>query len=97
MGDVSSIWPDLEQVVKWINEAGGVAVLAHPSRYKMTRTKGRRLMADFCDAGGQAIEVCAGNQVAWSSRKQWQQYVMSLIFMLLWVAISIIPIINGLG
>jgi len=63
VGDVSNIWPDLELVVKWINEAGGVAVLAHPSRYKMTRTKGRRLMADFCDAGGQAIEVCAGNQV----------------------------------
>lgn len=63
VGDVSSIWPDLEQVVQWIKEAGGIAVLAHPSRYKMTRTKTRRLMADFCDAGGQAIEVCAGNQV----------------------------------
>ena len=63
VGDVSSIWPDLEQVVKWINEAGGIAVLAHPSRYKMTRTKTRRLMADFSDAGGEAIEVCAGNQV----------------------------------
>ncbi len=63
VGDVSNIWPDLEKVVEWINAAGGIAVLAHPSRYKMTRTKRRRLMADFADAGGQAIEVCAGNQV----------------------------------
>lgn len=63
VGDVSNIWSDLEQVVEWINKAGGVAVLAHPSRYKMTRTKVRRLMADFSDAGGQAIEVCTGNQV----------------------------------
>jgi len=63
VGDISSVWPDLECVVEWINAAGVVAVLAHPSRYKMTRTKRRRLMADFSDAGGQAIEVCAGNQV----------------------------------
>jgi len=63
VGDVSNVWPDLEQVVQWISAAGGVAVLAHPSRYKMTRTKRRRLMADFADAGGQSIEVCAGNQV----------------------------------
>ena len=63
VGDISSVWPELECVVEWINAAGGVAVLAHPSRYKMTRTKRRRLMADFSDAGGQAIEVCAGNQV----------------------------------
>lgn len=63
VGDVSNVWPDLEQVVEWIKAAGGVAVLAHPSRYKMTHTKRRRLMADFADAGGAAIEVCAGNQV----------------------------------
>ena len=63
VGDVSNLWPDLEKVVEWINAAGGIAVVAHPSRYKMTRTKRRRLMADFADAGGQAIEVCAGNQV----------------------------------
>jgi len=63
VGDVSSVWPDVEQVVEWIHDAGGIAVIAHPSRYKMTRTKRRRLMADFADADGQAIEVCAGNQV----------------------------------
>lgn len=63
VGDISNVWPDLEQVVEWIHAAGVIAVLAHPSRYKMTRTKRRRLMADFADAGGQAIEVCAGNQV----------------------------------
>ena len=63
VGDISNVWPDLEQVIEWIHAAGGIAVLAHPSRYKMTRTKCRRLMADFSDVGGQAIEVCAGNQV----------------------------------
>ena len=63
VGDVSSVWPDMEQVIDWIHSAGGVAVVAHPSRYKQTRSKRRRMMMDFADAGGQAIEVCCGNQV----------------------------------
>lgn len=57
VGDVKCEWPALEEVVQWITAAGGQAVLAHPHRYKMTRTKRTQLVADFAEAGGQAIEI----------------------------------------
>lgn len=50
-------WPSVEETVAWITEAGGSAVLAHPARYKLTRTKLSRLIAAFQAAGGAAIEV----------------------------------------
>lgn len=56
-GDVKAFWPELPEVVRWITEAGGVAVLAHPRKYQLTATKLRELTADFRRAGGQAIEV----------------------------------------
>jgi len=56
-GDVKALWPDLSDVVKWIVEAGGVAVLAHPDSYKLTRTKMKLLLAAFSQAGGGAVEV----------------------------------------
>ena len=56
-GYVKTDWPDLIDAVRWIREAGGVAVLAHPGRYKLTRTKLDRLVKTFADAGGQALEV----------------------------------------
>ena len=54
---VKTDWPELPDAVRWIREAGGVAVLAHPGRYKLTRTKLDRLVKTFSDAGGQALEV----------------------------------------
>jgi hypothetical protein len=48
--------------VRWITEAGGVAVLAHPRKYQLTATKLRELTADFRRAGGQAIEVSTSGQ-----------------------------------
>lgn len=64
IGDVKHGWPDFERIVHWIREAGGVAVLAHPAKYKMTRTKLCSMVADFTEAGGAAIEVIAGWQTA---------------------------------
>jgi predicted metal-dependent phosphoesterase TrpH len=61
-GDVRQHWADLPQVVQWIREAGGIAVLAHPLKYKMTRTRLKRLLADFIHAGGQGMEVVSGQQ-----------------------------------
>jgi len=55
--DIKTVWPALSQVVEWIVEAGGVAVLAHPLRYKMTFSKLRQLAKAFKAAGGQAIEL----------------------------------------
>lgn len=61
-GDVKQQFPTLEAAVALIREAGGAAVLAHPNKYNLTRTKLRELLADFCAAGGQALEVISGRQ-----------------------------------
>jgi predicted metal-dependent phosphoesterase TrpH len=57
---VSTDWADLGQAIQWINQAGGVAVLAHPLRYKLTPKWMKRLLADFKQAGGKGIEVVTG-------------------------------------
>jgi predicted metal-dependent phosphoesterase TrpH len=61
-GDVKAFWPELADVVQWIVQAGGAAVIAHPLKYRFTRMKLRRLVIDFREAGGQAIEVLSGRQ-----------------------------------
>lgn len=57
---VSTIWADLHDAVNWINLAGGIAVVAHPLRYKMTASWMRRFLAFFKEIGGQGIEVVTG-------------------------------------
>ncbi len=61
-GDVKAFWPELARVVGWIVDAGGVAVIAHPLKYRFTRMKLRRLVVDFIAAGGGAIEIQSGRQ-----------------------------------
>ncbi|WP_029407566.1 PHP domain-containing protein [Thiomicrorhabdus sp. Milos-T2] len=56
-GHVGVTWPDLAEVVDWINQANGIAVIAHPGIYKFTSNKLNRLITDFKEAGGQAMEV----------------------------------------
>lgn len=56
-GDVKQFWPELDTIVGWIKDAGGVAVLAHPESYAITRTKLRRIIDVFVAAGGDAIEL----------------------------------------
>ncbi len=60
-GHVPGNWARLDQVVGWIHDAGGQAVIAHPARYKMTRTKLRRLFKEFVALQGDAIEVVSGS------------------------------------
>jgi len=57
---VATTWAEMEIAVKWITEAGGVAVLAHPLRYDLTANWMKRLLAAFKDAGGQGMEVVTG-------------------------------------
>ncbi len=59
---VASEWADLETVVGWITAAGGVAVIAHPARYKLSATKLRLLIEEFKSCGGVGIEVVSGSQ-----------------------------------
>ncbi len=56
-GYVSHQWASLEDAVRWIRAAGGIAVLAHPGRYDIGRGKMAALFADFKAAGGEAVEV----------------------------------------
>ncbi|WP_104204614.1 PHP domain-containing protein [Billgrantia saliphila] len=63
-GDVKAHWPPLAEVVGWIVEAEGVAVLAHPLRYGLTRRKRGLLLDAFVEAGGEAAELVSGFQNA---------------------------------
>lgn len=57
IGDVKVMWPTVTEAINWIKGAGGVAVLAHPHKYKMSRTKLCDLLAEFSAAGGEAMEI----------------------------------------
>lgn len=54
---VPTPWATIDEAVGWIRAAGGVAAIAHPARYNLTRSKLRRLVAQFAAAGGGALEV----------------------------------------
>lgn len=62
VGDVKQCWPSIDTAIAWIMAAGGTAVLAHPDKYGLTRTKLYSLLEAFVIAGGGAIEVVNGVQ-----------------------------------
>ena len=53
----SQTWATLPDAVNWINMSGGVAIIAHPMRYKMNKTQLQELITDFKSCGGVGIEV----------------------------------------
>lgn len=55
-------WLEMKVAIALIKEAGGIAVLAHPSRYDLSAKWVRRLVKAFADDGGQAIEVALTQQ-----------------------------------
>ncbi len=58
-------WPEVAEAVRFIRDQNGIAVLAHPGRYRFTEDwMIGALMEDFKKAGGEAIEVCSGSQTA---------------------------------
>ena len=59
-GYVAHPWASLEQALSWIHAAGGVAVLAHPGRFRLSGAELRRLLTSFKAQGGEAIEVISG-------------------------------------
>lgn len=61
--DIKQCWSPLARIIAWIREAGGVAVLAHPAKYKLTRTRLTALIDDFQTAGGEGLEVVSGRQL----------------------------------
>lgn len=56
-GYIPMVWPGLDDIGKWITSAGGIAVLAHPNRYKFTRTKLSRLISEMIPQGITGMEV----------------------------------------
>jgi len=62
IGDVKQHWAPLGQIVEWIRDSGGNAVLAHPGRYGLTHTRRNALIADFAAIGGTGLELVSGRQ-----------------------------------
>jgi len=60
-GYVPHRWAGLGDAVRWITQAGGVAVIAHPGRYKFTPTEEFALFSEFKQHGGQGVEVVTGS------------------------------------
>lgn len=60
-GYVDHRWVALDEALDWVRAAGGVTVIAHPSRYKLSGAEMRALLGEFRELGGQGIEVVYGN------------------------------------
>jgi predicted metal-dependent phosphoesterase TrpH len=60
-GYVEHKWASLRDAVRWITRAGGLAVIAHPARYRFTPTEEYALFTEFMAHGGQGVEVVTGS------------------------------------
>lgn len=60
-GYVEHRWATLAEAVGWIRGAGGVAVIAHPGRYRFSDLAQGVLFDEFKQLGGVAIEVVTGS------------------------------------
>jgi predicted metal-dependent phosphoesterase TrpH len=59
-GFVPHRWARLGEAVRWIADAGGIAVIAHPARYRLTPTEDYALFVEFKAHGGRGVEVLTG-------------------------------------
>jgi predicted metal-dependent phosphoesterase TrpH len=60
-GYVPHRWASLADAVGWIRGAGGIAVIAHPGRYRFSQLAQGQLFDEFKQLGGAAIEVVTGS------------------------------------
>lgn len=63
-GYVPKKWCSIDDAVKAIHDARGVAVLAHPSKYQLSNKWLKRLVAYFKECEGDAMEVSHCQQLA---------------------------------
>ena len=63
-GYVPHRWAALGDAVRWITEAGGMAVIAHPARYKFSANEEYALFSEFKAHGGRGVEVVTGSHSA---------------------------------
>ena len=59
-GYVSTKWASMESAVACVVAAGGLAVIAHPRRYRLSHSWMRRLLEGFKAMGGVGVEVVTG-------------------------------------
>jgi predicted metal-dependent phosphoesterase TrpH len=60
-GFVEHRWATLADAVRWITSAGGMAVIAHPARYRFTPNEEYALFTEFKGHGGGGVEVVTGS------------------------------------
>ena len=63
-GYVPHRWASLKDAVSWITGASGVAVIAHPARYRFTPNEEYALFTEFKAHGGRGVEVVTGSHSA---------------------------------
>jgi predicted metal-dependent phosphoesterase TrpH len=63
-GFVPHRWATLKNAVTWIGDAGGMAIVAHPARYKFSPTEEYALFTEFKGHGGRGVEVVTGSHTA---------------------------------
>ena len=63
-GYVPHRWATLGDAVRWITQAGGMAVIAHPARYKFSANEEYALFSEFKQHGGRGVEVVTGSHTA---------------------------------
>jgi len=63
-GFVPHRWATLKNAVTWIGDAGGIAIVAHPARYKFSPTEEYALFTEFRGHGGRGVEVVTGSHTA---------------------------------
>jgi hypothetical protein len=79
-GYVPHRWASLGDAVRWITRAGGMAVIAHPGRYRFTPNEEYALFTEFIAHGGRGVEVVTGSHTT----ADYQKYAdMALEFGLL--------------
>ena len=61
---VATPWAGLGEALGWIHGAGGVAVVAHPARYRFSPTVEYALFSEFTAHGGRGVEVVTGSHTA---------------------------------
>lgn len=60
-GYVPHAWARLGDALRWITGAGGIAVIAHPARYRLSPTAEYALFSEFAAHGGRGVEVMTGS------------------------------------
>ena len=61
-GYIETQWAHLAEAIEWILASGGLPVVAHPGRYKISDAQYDTLFSSFRDLGGVGVEVVSGSQ-----------------------------------